>query len=479
MNTKIRKSLIGKRFVVLLIALVIVVGGGYAYYGLVLQPAQKTNEPELRTSTARQGDLVILASGTGTLTAAEEIALGFGTNGVIAELHVQVGDEVEAGDILAVQGDREQLEAAVAADQIAVMEAQSALDELLDGAELTAAKAELDLANARDALRTSEYTWSVQQEGNRASSATINAAEANKILAANELERAEANYAEYSGRSDNDPAKANALSRLSSAQQKYDSIQRNLNWYKGHPTEIQQAMLDAEVALATAQLADAEREFERLQDGPDPEEVALMELRLKNAKKQLSLSEKDLVQSNVVAPIEGTILSVNAQLGQLVSGAFITMADLDKPYVEIYLDENDLGKIDLGYEVEVIFDALPDEVYSGEVVQVDPSLVASGGISTIHAWVELNLDSESGHENLPLGLSAAIDVISAKAEGVVLIPVEALRELEPGEHAVFVVEDGTPILRIVEVGLMDFTFAEVKSGLTAGEVVSTGIVETE
>jgi multidrug efflux pump subunit AcrA (membrane-fusion protein) len=479
MYTRIRKSLTGRRVVVFLIVLAVIVGGGYAYYSLNLLPAQASEEPELRTSTARQGDLVILASGSGTLITAEEITLGFGTNGVVAELSVQVGDEVDADDILAVQGDHDLLEAAVAADQIAVMEAQRALDELIDGAELVAAQAELDLANARDALRIAEYTWSVQQEGNRASAATINAAEANKILAAAELERAQAEYNKYSGRSDSDPAKANALSRLSSAQQKYDSIQRNLNWYKGHPTEIQQAMLDAEVALAQAQLADAEREFERIKDGPDPEEVTLLELKLANAKTQLALSEEDLEQAVIVAPLGGTILSVDAQVGQVVSGPFISMADLSRPYLEIYLDENDLGKIELGYEVEVIFDALPDEVYSGKVVQVDPSLVASGGISTIHAWVELDVMNEGNQQTFPLGLQAAIDVISAKAEGVILVPVEALRELEPGEYAVFVVEDGTPILRIVEVGLMDFTFAEIKSGLNAGEIVSTGIVETE
>ena len=58
------------------------------------------------------------------------------------------------------------------------------------------------------------------------------------------------------------------------------------------------------------------------------------------------------------------------------------------------------------------------------------------------------------------------------------MPVEALRELDPGEYAVFVVQDGKPKLRPIEVGLMDYTYAEIRSGLQAGELVSTGIVET-
>jgi multidrug efflux pump subunit AcrA (membrane-fusion protein) len=75
-------------------------------------------------------------------------------------------------------------------------------------------------------------------------------------------------------------------------------------------------------------------------------------------------------------------------------------------------------------------------------------------------------------------MNASVDVISGRAEGVALVPVEALRELEPGEYAVFVLEDGQPRLRPVEVGLMDLTFAEITSGLEIGEVVTTGVVET-
>ena len=61
----------------------------------------------------------------------------------------------------------------------------------------------------------------------------------------------------------------------------------------------------------------------------------------------------------------------------------------------------------------------------------------------------------------------------------VLVPVEALREIGMDEYAVFVMEDGEPRLRVVTVGIMDYTSAEITSGLEAGEVVTTGIVETE
>jgi multidrug efflux pump subunit AcrA (membrane-fusion protein) len=131
-----------------------------------------------------------------------------------------------------------------------------------------------------------------------------------------------------------------------------------------------------------------------------------------------------------------------------------------------------------GFEVEVIFDALPDDIFSGQVVQVDPQLVNNSGVTAVRALVRLDEASFAKPQTLPVGMNATVDVIGGRAENAVLVPVEALRELSPGEFAVFVMEGGEPRLRIVEVGLMDFTFAEILTGLDAGETVSTGIVDT-
>ena len=473
-------SKLNKKYIfIALIALILLSAGGFAYYQAVYLPAQTTDEQEIQTSVVRQGDLVIYASGSGTLITINGIELGFGANGPVAELNVQVGDEVKAGDVLAVQGDREELETAVTTDQLSVMNAQKALEDLYKNASLTSAQAQLDLANAKDELHTTEYTWTVQQEGNRASDATLDAAEAKLILAENNLDHAKAAYDKVSGRQNDDPGRALALSNYASAQQSYDSALRNLNWYTGHPTELQQAQLDAEVALAEAKVAEAEREYERLKDGPDPDDIAIAELQLVSAAAALTVSLRNLEESVVVAPMDGTILEVTAEVGQDVSGPFITMADLSQLYLEIFLDETDMDKIDVDYEVEVIFDALPDSVFTGRVVQVDPSLFTSGMLSAVKGLVKLDEIETAGIDHLLLGMNAAVDIIGGRAEGVALVPVEALRELSPGEYAVFVMEEGELKLRPVEVGLSDLTFAEIKSGLEVGEVVTTGIVETQ
>jgi len=71
-----------------------------------------------------------------------------------------------------------------------------------------------------------------------------------------------------------------------------------------------------------------------------------------------------------------------------------------------------------------------------------------------------------------------VDVIAAQANNVILVPVQALHQLAPGSYAVFVMTNGKPTLRIVTVGIQDSTFAEIKTGLKSGEVVTTGIQAT-
>jgi multidrug efflux pump subunit AcrA (membrane-fusion protein) len=110
------------------------------------------------------------------------------------------------------------------------------------------------------------------------------------------------------------------------------------------------------------------------------------------------------------------------------------------------------------------------------VTLVYPELDTSSNSSLVHAIVKLK-DSIDAH--LPSGTSAAVDVIGGKAEDAVLIPVEALHEIGDGKYTVFVMENGTPKLRVVQVGLQDITYAEIKSGIQAGEIVTTGIVETQ
>ena len=176
--------------------------------------------------------------------------------------------------------------------------------------------------------------------------------------------------------------------------------------------------------------------------------------------------------------ISGTVTDLTASVGDYVSASsIVTVADLSQPYtIDAYFDSEDWLNVQVGYEADVAFDVLPDDAFKGKVTVVYPTLDTSSNSSLVHVIVKLD---ETMDSNLPVGASTSVDVISGRAENAVLVPVEALHETTPGEYTVFVMENGKPRLRVIEVGLKDLLYAEVKSGLEPGEIVTTGITETE
>lgn len=470
---------IGKRrWGVAAAALLVLVGGGLAFRGLSQSAQAAADEPStLQTTTVRTGSLSLTASGSGTLVVGTSIELGFGTQGTIAWVSVEPGDVVDAGDILAEQADRETLEAAVAQARLDLSAAQLALQALKDQAPLAKAQAKLAVAEAQAALADAQSAWQYQQAGYRASSTTLKAAQAKVAVAEDKVDRAKGVY--DSAPSSDEERKAQAYLDYAAAVQQYQSALASLNWYTGHPTETQQSELEANVAIAEARLTLAELEAKRLVDGLNPDELVAAELRVSKAEDDLAQALTNLTSATVVAPFAGTIMEVRAEIGASVSGAFITLADLSLATLDTYFDETDLDKVIVGNEVEVVFDALPDDVFTGRLVRVDPSLTQSQNAGLLHAVAVLDGDSPQDLSRMPVGLNATVDLVAGRAENALLVPVEALREIDTDTFAVFVVAtDGSLELRPVKVGLRDLTWAEITSGLRAGEVVSTGLVET-
>lgn len=252
--------------------------------------------------------------------------------------------------------------------------------------------------------------------------------------------------------------------------------------------EVALAVAQAELDVLTAQQAldeiyetaqmDAAEALKAVEDA----QKALSDLnnsQLAQAQALQAVAEADEALKTAYSAYNGTILSIDASVGESVgTGAIITLADLSRPVLTVYLDETDIGMVEVGYEAEVVFDSLPDSTFSGRVISVDPSLQTVSNIDTIVAQVKLDVDPSSQPFSLPVGSNASVDVIGGRVEDAVLIPVEALRDLGDGEYAVFVMQNGESRLRVVTVGLLDYTTAAITDGLEAGEVVTTGVVET-
>ena len=335
---------------------------------------------------ANDSEAELSASG---IVEVREFAIASKLGGMLTGVYVEEGAYVEEGDPLfriddeVPRAQRELIlaagENAIAAAKLQLLTAQQALDELFEGWSLIAAQAELELAYARDALKDATYIHDVRQEGYRASSNTIKAAEANLVLANEEVDVAQQHYDHASG----DAGKALALSNLIAAKQLRDSIQRNLNWYLGAPTDLEQAILDADVAIAEARVSNAELELAKWKDGPDPAAVELAEAHLTYAETQLALAKSqagvelqtiDLQLEDLIgrAPVNGVVLTRSIQPGEVLTPGVtaLTIGDLDQLTITVYVPEDRYGEIQLGDKAQVTVDSFPGEAFDAVVVRI-------------------------------------------------------------------------------------------------------------
>ncbi len=463
-------------------ALLIVAAGGFAYYKLVYLPAQSvTTTASLQTTQIRQGDLVIYASGTGTLTSANENDLAFSTGGKVTEINVSVGEKVGAGDLLAKVDDT--------SAEIAYAQARRAYAELtspaaIADAQIAVADAQEEVVSAKNHL---EYVLGP-----------------NILYWENEVAKAQAALIEAQTAADQDSSNKDLQTALQKAKDTLDYVNDKLSgaWvsyeeiyvpnhftmtdrssgqkYLAAPTETEILSARADLAAAQAAVEEAQYLYDALTGGEVPEDATGSGLsELEQAQLDLQSAQEDLDGTEIYAPFAGTVMSIDVSVGDNASSGatVITIADLDQPYLELYLDESDWSNVAVGYNCDVIFDILPDKTYSGTVTQVDPGLYTESGTSVVRAIVKLTDLNESAF-NLPLGTTASVDVIGGKAENALLIPIEALHKA--GDvYTVFVMENGTPTLKVVEVGIQDLLYAEIKSGLNPGDVVTTGTTETK
>jgi HlyD family secretion protein len=533
-----------RRTWLILLAAVILLGGAYAVYTMATaETATAGEEAPLQTTQARRGDIVISATAAGTVIPASEVQLGFAGSGVLSELLVAVGDDVQAGDVLARLDDADAQQALANAQlqlaQAAMNSDASASETGMSYSDISIEQARLTLESAQKAL-DDLLNWEPDEDEIAQLEAALAAAEAsynaargqeasqsysNEVVRIN-LEQAQRDLASAQENYDNawdeardwetfynepicDPGeqepctgqtwaerierdRESAGNALTRAQDNLTIAQANYNASVAGSSSSSSAnansnILSAQLALETAQEGPAGDELEAAEMAVRQAELSLQQALLNQESSELSLAEAQLnvdaaesalEDTTLVAPIDLTIMTVNASVGEMPGTDFIIMADLEQPLLEVFLDETDLNMIGVGFESEVIFDALPDDVFTGRVIQVDPQLVSDSGVTAVRAVVQLDQESFAKPQTLPVGMNATVDIIGGRAENAVLAPVEALRELSPGEYAVFVMEEGEPRLRLVEVGQMDFTFAEILSGLEAGETVSTRLIDT-
>jgi HlyD family secretion protein len=207
--------------------------------------------------------------------------------------------------------------------------------------------------------------------------------------------------------------------------------------------------------------------------------------------------------SNVVAPMDGVVLTKNVEIGESITSGvssfnagtvLFTVADVSKMIVKAGVNEVDIGKVRVGMPVKVTLDAYPKVSFAGRVDRIAPAVRLDDKVRVFD--VEVRLDAQ-GRE-LRSGMTANIEMIGEKKPHVLTVPVEAVFQRDEGE-IVFVKKkfdpkkieqaktttgkDGKPQAdkdawkqffekRVITTGLSDNARVEIVSGLKAGDEVA-------
>jgi HlyD family secretion protein len=452
--------------------LLVLAGGGAAWYFLLGPGSASASGPGVgdilnRTTTVARDSVSITASGSGTLVASQTADLSFSTSGTVGELNVKIGDRVKTGDVLARLGETKTLEASLASAKLNLLEAQKALEGLQQNAGL--------------ALATAYQNWvTAQQAYNDELSASQRTAYARcgqdvttKYTAA--LERAKQKL-------DDLGTAARGSDAWINAQNDYDTAYANYTYCAAY-TDAEKISAQSALEVAKLTLQQAEESYTTLKEssGIDPDARAEAEAAVKAAETAAADAQEMLDGITLIAPIDGVVTSLSASQGKRVDTAtFITLSDVSRPTIQVSVDENDIDKFQVGKAALVTFDALPDQSFTGKVVQVNPQLTSSGQYNVAQGLIELDEGAAKMVQSLPLGLNVSVTIISQEVKDVLVVPAAALKESQAGEYTVMVQgSDGVFVPQVVEVGLKNEDAVEITAGLNEGDVVSTGITVSE
>jgi len=477
----------GKTIWIISVLILFFAAGSYYYFRI--KPATQTaSSSTTQTEVVRRGNLVISASGSGTLITQTDATFGFDTSGVVTQVLVKIDDQVAAGQVLA------QLDDTLA--QMKYVEAQQALQELYS---VTAkATVQKEIGTAQDA-EFAARTWLEYLLSPEVVEAEEKAASAEQQLADAQAE-AKANPSDAANQKvkDSEATLIYLKEKLTQAWAYYENVYLPENFtqyerkgrtqvvvtytdpYTGEilpeiikPSTADIAKARNDLAQARATIKDDQVYLEVLNSGTIPEGATGARLNdLYNTQLAVKNAQSTVDATKLIAPISGTVTALDVAVGeQGNTSSAVTISQLNQPYVvDAYLDQTDWDMAKVGNKVNVTFALLSEQPFPATVTTVYPELVSSNNSSLIHILVQLD---QSISQDLPAGTGATVEVVGGEAQDVVLVPVGAIHKTDSGKSAVTLLQNGKQVEQEVELGLQNETYAEVKSGLEAGTLVVT------
>jgi HlyD family secretion protein len=400
-----------KKYRNLMIILLVVVLGASAF--LFVRRSNANPASQFQTAKAERGNLTATIGATGTVRAKQSAVLVWQAAGTVDTVNVKVGDNVPSGFVMAYLA-KTSLPQTVIMAEADLADAQKALEEVT-GSDTSLAQAAIDLKTAQEAYdKAAKYLQYLQN------SKKVPQSETRLFL---ETKRNSWMYV-YKTKTFRGPAPE--------------------DWITDAANDL---------ALKTSQLGDAQRAFDRLNNG-NTKDIAAAQARVDAARATLNLAQ-------VVSPFAGTVTESYPLSGDQVSPetTAFRLDNLSSLLVDVKVSEVDINNISIGQPVTLTFDAILGKEYHGKVVEVTQAGTADEGVVNFTVTVELT-DADA---LVKPGMTAAVNVVIQEMKDVLLIQNRAVR-LVDSQRVVYVLVDGKPVQKNINLGSSSETLSVVASG---------------
>jgi macrolide-specific efflux system membrane fusion protein len=196
------------------------------------------------------------------------------------------------------------------------------------------------------------------------------------------------------------------------------------------------------------------------------------EAQLHQAEANLEYAQIQLEYTKIKAPINGSVASVSTQEGETVTASFtsptfVTIIDLDRLEVWAYVDETDIGRIQVGQKVMFTVDTYLDTEFNGKVTAIYPKAEIKDNV--VNYVVIIEVTNDKGKILRP-EMTTTIKIHLALRENVLSLPNKAIRR-DGTSRYVYILEDNHPQKRMVKVGLKDKYYSEIIEGLEMNDKI--------
>ncbi|MFQ5481408.1 MAG: efflux RND transporter periplasmic adaptor subunit [Nitrospinaceae bacterium] len=411
-----------------LVVLLIVFPLLYAGYFLVTQGEGLDGKEDIpfKTAVVKSGPLVVKISATGVVEPNFEVEVKSKASGEVLRFPFEEGDRVHKGQLLLVL-DKSDEERQVAKAQ----------------ADLDSALAQLKKAKISLLLQKAQYLSDLETARSRVQEARANLKEAE-----DKLERQRGLFRE----------KIVSQEALDIAE-----TSKKVN---------QETLIQAKALLQVAE--DSVNDIAVRES-----EIELAEVDVKRAEIALEEAQERLAETEIYAPIDGTLIEKLVEEGQIISSgisnvsggtALCKLADVRRLFIIADVDETDIGQVAVGQPVRIIADAYPDRSFQGKVGRIAPKGVVENSITIFKVKIEI---TGKGKKILKPIMSANVDIISREIKNTLYVPREAIHE-KAGKTLAAVLKDGLPEEIPVTTGIQNPIHVQILSGLEKDREVLVG-----